>query len=90
MKSPDTRVQFTRNALKEAMLTLMKEKPVGRMTVKELCETAGINRGTFYLHYDVPPPCKKTWRISLSVNTWKLFRSYLGDKAGSESDDGSL
>ena len=26
MKNPDTRVQFTRNALKQALLTLMEEK----------------------------------------------------------------
>ena len=51
MKNPDTRVQFTRNALKQALLTLMEEKNVDKITVKELCETAGINRGTFYLHY---------------------------------------
>lgn len=29
----------------------MKTKSVKHITVKELCETADINRGTFYLHY---------------------------------------
>ena len=37
MKNPDTRVQFTRNALKQALLTLMEEKNVDKITVKELC-----------------------------------------------------
>lgn len=37
-----------------AMLELLEEKPVGSVTVKELCERAGLNRGTFYLHYSEP------------------------------------
>ena len=76
MKNPDTRVQFTRNALKEAMLTLMREKPVGRMTVKELCETAGIIRGTFYLHYDSPSALQKDMEDQFLSEYMELFRSY--------------
>ena len=44
MKNPDTRVQFTRNALKQALLTLMEEKNVDKITVKELCETGPMSR----------------------------------------------
>ncbi len=29
----------------------MKEKSIKHITVKEICEKADINRGTFYLHY---------------------------------------
>ncbi len=48
------RSQFTREALRRALLTLMLEKPVNRITVKELCDAADINRGTFYAHYGSP------------------------------------
>ncbi len=45
---------FTREALRRALLDLMLEKPVNRITVKELCAAADINRGTFYAHYASP------------------------------------
>ena len=32
-------------------LELLKEKPVAKITVKEICEHAEINRSTFYKHY---------------------------------------
>jgi len=36
----------------EAFLTLLERKDFAYITVKELCETAGVNRSTFYLHYE--------------------------------------
>ena len=80
MKNPDTRVQFTRNALKKALLTLMKEKNVDKITVKELCETAGINRGTFYLHYDSPSALQKDMEDQFLNEYMELFRSYWDTK----------
>ncbi|WP_307188674.1 MULTISPECIES: TetR/AcrR family transcriptional regulator [Bacillaceae] len=47
----DRRKQFTRMVLKEALMKLLKEKPISSVTVKELCEMANINRSTFYSHY---------------------------------------
>lgn len=32
-------------------MTLLKEKQISAITVKELCELADINRSTFYAHY---------------------------------------
>lgn len=37
--------------LKDSLLTLLKEKQISAITVKELCELADINRSTFYAHY---------------------------------------
>ncbi len=36
----------------EALLALLEKKDFPYITVKELCETAGVNRSTFYLHYE--------------------------------------
>lgn len=47
----DRRVMKTRRALREALLDLIEEKGLDRVTVKALCERADLNRGTFYLHY---------------------------------------
>ena len=51
MITQDRRIRKTRAVLKNALLSLMKEKSVKHITVKELCDRADINRGTFYLHY---------------------------------------
>ena len=36
----------------EALITLLEKKDFEYITIKEICETAGVNRSTFYLHYD--------------------------------------
>ena len=51
MEIQDRRVRKTRAILKQSLITLMKEKSIKHITVKELCEQSDINRGTFYLHY---------------------------------------
>ena len=35
-----------------ALISLLKKKSFEYITVKELCETAKVNRSTFYLHYE--------------------------------------
>lgn len=36
----------------EAFLALLEKKDFPYITVKEICEKAGVNRSTFYLHYE--------------------------------------
>ncbi len=47
----DLRITKTRTAVKNAFLELRAEKPVEKITVKELSSVANINKATFYLHY---------------------------------------
>lgn len=47
----DRRVRKTRRQLRECLITLLKEKKVQDITVRELTDMANLNRGTFYLHY---------------------------------------
>ena len=47
----DARVRYTRKVIRDAFLDILKEKPVSKITVKEICDQAEINRGTFYKHY---------------------------------------
>ena len=51
MNSFDARVRYTRMIIEQSFLELLKEKPVSKITVTELCEKAQINRATFYKHY---------------------------------------
>lgn len=36
----------------KAFLELLSQKDFVFITVKEICEKAGVNRSTFYLHYE--------------------------------------
>lgn len=54
MNEMDKRVIHTKKVLRQALLELMKRKHIGQITVKEVCELAGINRNTFYAHYGTP------------------------------------
>lgn len=45
------RAQMTKHLIRTALVELMEEKMLERITIKELCERADVNRSTFYLHY---------------------------------------
>ena len=46
---------FTKRAIKASFLKLLDERPLSRITVKEIAADCGINRNTFYYHYeDIP------------------------------------
>jgi len=47
----DRRVKYTKLSLKKSLVALMKEKTISKISVKMLCESADINRSTFYAHY---------------------------------------
>lgn len=47
----DRRIRKTRSALKRSLTTLLQQKSIKDISVKELTELADVNRGTFYLHY---------------------------------------
>lgn len=42
----------TAEKMDEAFLRILEKKDFAYITVKELCEAAGVNRSTFYLHYE--------------------------------------
>lgn len=50
-RKKDYRVRVTKMIIRKAFTDLLTEKPIRNITIRELCETAGINRGTFYTHY---------------------------------------
>ncbi len=48
----DRRTKYTKNVIRQALFDLMKEKPVNKITVTDICKAADINRSTFYSHYE--------------------------------------
>lgn len=53
----DKRIRKTRNAVYTAVFDLSAEKELDKITVLELCQKAGINKSTFYLHYKSIEDC---------------------------------
>ncbi|KMT21930.1 TetR/AcrR family transcriptional regulator [Clostridium cylindrosporum] len=50
----DRRVRYTKMVLEQSLLDIMKEKPINKITVTDICKLADINRNTFYTHYSSP------------------------------------
>lgn len=46
---------FTRKAIKETFLKLLDERPLNEITVKDIVEECGINRNSFYYHFQDMP-----------------------------------
>ena len=52
MNKTESKYYRTACAIDEAFLALLEDKDFDYLTVKEICQKAGVNRSTFYLHYD--------------------------------------
>lgn len=52
MTRSESKYFATAARMDEAFLALLGEKDFAYITVKEICEKAGVNRSTFYLHYE--------------------------------------
>ena len=46
---------FTRKAIMESCMKLLEQKPVNKISVKDIVEDCGINRNTFYYHFEDLP-----------------------------------
>lgn len=52
MNRSESKYFATAARMDEALLELLEQKDFAYITVKELCARAGVNRSTFYLHYE--------------------------------------
>lgn len=57
----DLRVIKTQQAIKMAVISLIEEKGMDAVTVKDITQKAQINRGTFYAHYQDKFDCLEKW-----------------------------
>ena len=53
-RKENQRITLTKKLLQEGLLRLLETKRLDKISVTELCREAGINRATFYNHYDSP------------------------------------
>ncbi len=52
MNKSESKYFNTALRMDEALIALLEKKDLEYITVKELCRQAGVNRSTFYLHYE--------------------------------------
>lgn len=52
MNKSESKYFHTAERMDEALLSLLLEKDFEYITVKDICARAGVNRSTFYLHYE--------------------------------------
>lgn len=52
MNKSESKYFNTAERMDQAFLELLEKKDFSYITVKEICKKAGVNRSTFYLHYE--------------------------------------
>lgn len=52
MNNHESKYFNTANLFDEALISLLDKKDIKYITIKEICAKAGVNRSTFYLHYE--------------------------------------
>lgn len=52
MNKQESKYFNTAHLFDEALIILLEKKDIEYITIKEICECAGFNRSTFYLHYE--------------------------------------
>ena len=80
MNKSESKYFNTALSMDKALISLLKEKDLEYITVKEICEKAGVNRSTFYLHYETVADL-----VNEAIETVnRRFMSYFADINGIE------
>lgn len=82
VRTLDRRQRKTRTAIQNALLALLREKPIESITISELTELADVNRKTFYNHY----ANLQQVRSELEQQYIDLFFSYVHEAPDAEAD----
>lgn len=75
---PNQRIALTKELIHRALISLLKKQDIHKISIRELCDIAGINRTTFYNHYgsqyDVLAEIRD-WYIK-DIASFALYGSY--------------
>lgn len=78
MNKSESKYFHTALCMDKALISLLKIKDLEYITVKEICEKAGVNRSTFYLHYETIDDL-----VNEAIETInQRFMSYFADAKG--------
>ena len=65
----------SKTMIKEALLSLMTEKPFDKITITDIVKKADINRGTFYAHYENTSEVLKSISVSVMNEMASVFKA---------------
>lgn len=69
----DRRVRRTRDALQQALISLIVDNGYEELTIEEICAAANVGRSTFYAHYTSKDDLK---RSAIDEHVRTLFRQH--------------
>lgn len=82
----DPRILRTRQLIKDALIDLLQEVDINKITVNRIAERATINRVTFYLHYnDIPDMLEK-----MAEEMAEDIESIMGSTADDQNSDKNI
>ncbi len=53
--------QFTSKAIEESFIRLLNERPLDKITIKDIVDDCGISRNTFTIIFRISPLCWNTF-----------------------------
>lgn len=68
----DLRIAVTKKMIQDALLGLLEKKELEKIKVSELCAASGINRSTFYRHYETLQDVLREIEINLVARMPRL------------------
>lgn len=77
---PDRRIKRTKTNIYSTLVSLLFERDIRNITVKELCEKADVNKSTFYLHFMDIYDCKTQWQNEMFDEILSLVHDLSLDK----------
>ena len=78
----DRRAPKSRALIHDALIRILAEKPLEKITVKEVAAEAGINRKTFYTHYETIADVAKEIEEEIVTNTEEYLQACMIDDYG--------
>lgn len=76
----DMRVVVTKRTLREGMMRCLQTRPLSKITVSELCRESGINRATFYNHYESPAMILREIALEYAERFLAVYESRNGER----------
>ncbi len=82
MPKENQRIRLSKTLLKNALLSLLAKKPLEKISVHEICQTAEVNRTTFYKYYGNEADLLR----EITADFFSEFKTTLYDLSVSSSD----
>lgn len=79
-KKVDRRIKYTKALLKDALVKLLKDHHISKVSVKALCEVADVNRSTFYTHYTDQFDLLRQIEDEVMYNLKSFLEQYVDDQ----------